>query len=238
MRDKQNLINTQKTLIHAFFDGFMNGVTDANDLKPNERQTLIKTLLNVYEKVSEHYAVVMLPILGVVHHETLEQLQCKLDAQSQQGEVDVAALFKVVCGEEGTYEAMVDDYKANFEALLKGTTLHPQHLTLADESPTSTYTKTNEEQNIRLLVRTILRAYRCGLQTNSSLQQFKQPTVIRMVLDNVDLLVNGKYTIAQYMDKATDIHELFLAVVHTQERYNVVQNELQIEMERLIKGDN
>ena len=238
MRDKLNLINTQKTLIHAFFDGFMNGVTDANDLKPNERQTLIKTLLNVYEKVSEHYAVVMLPILGVVHHETLEQLQCKLDAQSQQGDVDVAALFKVVCGEEGTYEAMVNDYKANFEALLKGATLHPQHLTLADESPTSTYTKTNEEQNIRLLVRTILRAYRCGLQTKPSLQQFKQPTVIRMVLDNVDLLVNGKYTIAQHMDKATDIHELFLAVVHTQERYNVVQNELQLEMERLIKGDN
>lgn len=238
MRDKLNLLNTQKTLIHAFFGGFMNGVTDANDLKPNEQQTLIKTLLNVYEKVSEHYAVVMLPILGVVHHESLEQLQCKIDAQSQQGEVDVAALFKVVCGEEGTYEAMVDDYKANFEALLKGTTLHPQHLTLADESPTSTYTKTNEEQNIRLLVCTILRAYRCGLQTKPSLQQFKQATVIRMVLDNVDLLVNGKYTIAQYMDKATDIHELFLAVVHTQERYNVVQDELQIEMERLIKGDN
>ena len=238
MRDKLNLLNTQKTLIHAFFDGFMNGVTDANELKPNERQTLIKTLLNVYEKVSEHYAVVMLPILGVVHHESLEQLQCKLDALRQQGDADVTAFFKVVCGEEGTYEAMVDDYKANFEALLKGTTLHPQHLTLADESPTSTYTKTNEEQNIRLLVRTILRAYRCGLQTKPSLQQFKQPTVIRMVLDNVDLLVNGKYTIAQNMDKATDIHELFLAVVHTQERYNVVQDELQIEMERLIKGDN
>lgn len=238
MRDKLNLLNTQKTLIHAFFDGFMNGVADANDLKPGEQQTLIKTLLNVYEKISEHYAVVMLPILGVVHHESLEQLQCKLDALRQQGDTDVTAFFKVVCGEEGTYEAMVDDYKANFEALLKGTTLHPQHLTLADESPTSTYTKTNEEQNIRLLVRTILRAYRCGLQTKSSLQQFKQPTVIRMVLDNVDLLVNGKYTIAQNMDKATDIHELFLAVVHTQERYNVVQDELQIEMERLIKGDN
>ena len=72
MRDKLNLLNTQKTLIHAFFDGFMNGVADANDLKPGERQTLIKTLLNVYEKISEHYAVVMLPILGVVHHESLE----------------------------------------------------------------------------------------------------------------------------------------------------------------------
>jgi hypothetical protein len=237
MRDKLNLLNTQKTLIHAFFDGFMNGVTDANELKPNERQTLIKTLLNVYEKVSEHYAVVMLPILGVVHHESLEQLQCKLDAQSQQGEVDVAALFKVVCGEEGTYEAMVNDYKANFEALLKGTALHPQHLTLAD-APTTCYTKTNEEQNIRLLVRTILRAYSCGLQTKPSSQLFKQATVIRMVLDNVDLLVNGKYTIAQHMDKAADIHGLFLAVVHTQERYNVVQDELQIEMERLIKDGN
>ena len=30
-----------------------------------------------------------------------------------------------------------------------------------------------------------------------------------MVLDNVDLLVNSKYTVAQNMDKATDIHELF-----------------------------
>ena len=238
MRDKLNLLNTQKTLIHAFFDGFMNGVADANDLKPGEQQTLIKTLLNVYEKISEHYAVVMLPILGVVHHESLEQLQCKLDALRQQGDTDVTAFFKVVCGEEGTYEAMVDDYKVNFEALLKGTTLHPQHLTLADESPTGTYTKTNEEQNIRLLVRTILRAYRCGLQTKPSLQQFKQATVIRMVLDNVDLLVNAKCTIAQHMDKATAIHELFLAVVHTQERYNVVQNELQLEMERLIKDGN
>ena len=87
-------------------------------------------------------------------------------------------------------------------------------------------------------MRAILRAYSCGLQTKPSSQQFKQATVIRMVLDNVDLLVNGKYTIAQHMDKATDIHELFLAVVHTQERYNVVQEELQLEMERLIKGEN
>lgn len=87
-------------------------------------------------------------------------------------------------------------------------------------------------------MRTILRAYRCGLQTKPSLQQFKQATVIRMVLDNVDLLVNAKCTIAQHMDKATAIHELFLAVVHTQERYNVVQNELQLEMERLIKDGN
>ena len=238
MRDKLNLLNTQKTLIHAFFDGFMNGVADANDLKPGEQQTLIKTLLNVYEKISEHYAVVMLPILGVVHHESLEQLQCKLDALRQQGDTDVTAFFKVVCGEEGTYEAMVDDYKANFEALLKGTTLHPQHLTLADESPTGTYTKTNEEQNIRLLVRTILRAYRCGLQTKPSSQQFKQATVIRMLLDNVDLLVNGKPTIADHVDNAVDIHELFVAVVHTKEGYNVVQEELQLEMERLIKGEN
>ena len=238
MRDKLNLLNTQKTLIHAFFDGFMNGVTDANDLKSYERQTLIKTLLNVYEKISEHYAVVMLPILGVVHHESLEQLQCKLDAQSQQGDVDVAALFKVVCGEEGTYEAMVNDYKANFEALLKGTALHPQHLTLADDTLTTGYTKTNEEQNIRLLVRTILRAYSCGLQTKHSSQQFKQATVIRMLLDNADLLVNGKPTIADHVDNAADIHKLFLAVVHTQERYNVVQEELQLEMERLIKGEN
>ena len=182
--------------------------------------------------------MVMLPILGVVHHESLEQLQCKLDALRQQGDTDVTAFFKVVCGEEGTYEAMVDDYKVNFEALLKGTTLHPQHLTLADDTLTTGYTKTNEEQNIRLLIRTILRAYSCGLQTKPSSQQFKQATVIRMVLDNVDLLVNGKYTIAQHMDKATDIHELFLAVVHTQERYNVVQEELQLEMERLIKGEN
>jgi len=198
----------------------------------------IKTLLNVYEKISEHYAVVMLPILGVVHHESLEQLQCKLDALRQQGDTDVTAFFKVVCGEEGTYEAMVDDYKVNFEALLKGTTLHPQHLTLADDTLTTGYTKTNEEQNIRLLIRTILRAYSCGLQTKPSSQQFKQATVIRMLLENVDLLVNEKPTIANHVDNAVDIHELFLAVVHTQERYNVVQEELQLEMERLIKGEN
>ena len=225
-------------MIRAFFDGFTNGVIDANNLEQDERQTLIKALLNVYDKISEHYAMVLLPILGVIHHESLEQLQRELDAQRQQGDADVTAYFKVVCREEGTYEAMVDDYKANFEALLKGVTLKTQHCVLSNETSSVTYTKTNEEQNIRLLVRTILRAYRCGLQTKSSLQQFKQPTVIRMVLDNVDLLVNGKYTIAQNMDKATDIHELFLAVVHTQERYNVVQDELQIEMERLIKGDN
>lgn len=238
MRDKQDLKYTQKTLIRAFFDGFTNGVIDANNLEQDERQTLIKALLNVYDKISEHYAMVLLPILGVIHHESLEQLQRELDAKRQQDDADVTAYFKVVCRENGTYEAMVDDYKANFEALLKGTTLKTQHCVLSNETSSVTYTKTNEEQNIRLLVRTILRAYRCGLQTKSSLQQFKQPTVIRMVLDNVDLLVNGKYTIAQNMDKATDIHELFLAVVHTQERYNVVQDELQIEMERLIKGDN
>ena len=144
----------------------------------------------------------------------------------------------MVCREEGTYEAMVDDYKANFEALLKGTTLKTQYCILPNETSSFTYTKTNEEQNIRLLVRTVLRAYRSGLQTKPDSQQFKQATLIRMVLDNVDLLVNGKPTIAEYVDNAVDIHELFLAVVHTKERYNVVQEELQLEMEKLIKGEN
>ena len=182
--------------------------------------------------------MVMLPILGVIHHESLEQLQRELDAQRQQGDADVTAYFKVVCREEGAYEAMVDDYKANFEALLKGATLKTQHSVLSNEISSVTYTKTNEEQNIRLLVRTVLRAYRSGLQTKPDSQQFKQATLIRMVLDNVDLLVNGKPTIAEYVDNAVDIHELFLAVVHTKERYNVVQEELQLEMERLIKGEN
>ena len=182
--------------------------------------------------------MVMLPILGVIHHENLEQLQRELDAERQQGDADVTAYFKVVCRENGTYEAMVDDYKANFEALLKGTTLKTQHCVLSNEISSVTYTKTNEEQNIRLLVRTVLRAYRSGLQTKPDSQQFKQATLIRMVLDNVDLLVNGKPTIAEYVDNAVDIHELFLAVVRTKERYNVVQEELQLEMERLIKGEN
>ena len=238
MRDKQDLKYTQKTLIRAFFDGFTNGVIDANNLEQDERQTLIKVLLNVYDKISEHYAMVLLPILGVIHHKSLEQLQRELDAIRQQDDADVTSYFKVVCREEGTYEAMVDDYKANFEALLKGTTLHPQHLTLVNDTLTTSYTKTNEEQNIRLLVRTVLRAYRYGLQTKPALQKFKQATVIRMLLDNVDLLVNGKPTIADHVDNAVDIHELFLAVVHTKERYNVVQEELQLEMERLIKGEN
>lgn len=238
MRDKQDLKYTQKTLIRAFFDGFTNGVIDANNLEQDERQTLIKVLLNVYDKISEHYSMVLLPILGVIHHESLEQLQHELDAQRQQDDADVTSYFKVVCREEGTYEAMVDDYKANFEALLKGTTLKTQHCIMPNETSSATYTKTNEEQNIRLLVRTVLRAYRSGLQTKPALQQFKQATVIRVLLDNVDLLVNGKPTIADHVNKAADIHELFLVVVHTKERYNVVQEELQLEMERLIKGEN
>ncbi len=238
MRDKQDLKYTQKTLIRAFFDGFTNGVIDANNLEQDERQTLIKVLLNVYDKISEHYSMVLLPILGVIHHESLEQLQHELDAIRQQDDADVTSYFKVVCREEGTYEAMVDDYKANFEALLKGTTLKTQHCIMPNETSSATYTKTNEEQNIRLLVRTVLRAYRSGLQTKPALQQFKQATVIRVLLDNVDLLVNGKPTIADHVNKAADIHELFLVVVHTKERYNVVQEELQLEMERLIKGEN
>ena len=97
---------------------------------------------------------------------------------------------------------------------------------------------TNEEQNLRLLVRTVLRAYNCALQTKSAFQQFNQATIIRIVLDNADLMVNGKPTIAQFVNKCTDIHELFIALLHTTERYNVVQEELQLEMERQITGSN
>ena len=45
MNDKQDLIYTQKTLIHAFFDGFTNGIIDANKLNHNEQQTQIKAFL-------------------------------------------------------------------------------------------------------------------------------------------------------------------------------------------------
>lgn len=238
MNDKQDLIYTQKTLIHAFFDGFTNGIIDANKLNHNEQQTLIKAFLNVYDKISEHYAVVMLPILGIIHHDSLEQLQHQLDAVSRQADADVTHYFKVVCEKQGTYEAMVNDYKANFEALLKGTTLSTQHCVLSNKDKSAFYTMTNEEQNLRLLVRTVLRAYNCALQTKSALQQFNQATIIRIVLDNADLMVNGKPTIAQFIDKCTDIHELFIALLHTTERYNVVQEELQLEMERQITGSN
>ena len=42
MRDKQDLKYTQKTLIRAFFDGFTNGVIDANNLEQDERQTPVR----------------------------------------------------------------------------------------------------------------------------------------------------------------------------------------------------
>lgn len=205
--------STTTALVGAFFEAFATGVTEAtlangeNGARPSAK-SVKQAMIDHYGDVNKHFVDVMFYILARLNYDDMQCVQRQLAEAFDAGQPTVQRLMAIACATDELYEAMTSSYRDNFSLLLSGTvpscavrkaTCHPS----ADAQPTDAQTA------VRLLVRTLVKAYAAGLKaTTEGIGAFRQATILRMIVENANALVCGSaldtscQTLEEMMQKA------------------------------------
>lgn len=193
-----NNINTYRTLaalVRGFFEslaeGVLAGCKDAEKTDGHFSAKVVKTaMLEHYGEVGNRFFDTMFYILARLNHSGVDDIGGKLSAAFADRRPSVPELMRLACGSDALYEAMVVEYKRNFGLLLCGTVAsraeHVGAYTRGDDCAA-----VDGRTAVRLMVRTLVTAYASGLALSGcGMSCFSQAVVLRMMIENINLLVN------------------------------------------------
>ena len=206
--DKNKLL---AALVRSFFDAFSSGIIDTSDVPVTER----RQPKNVKQAMLEHYGHIAPAFLDTIFFPlaamnfSYEDI-ARLAREAQNRGDDMMALVKTACASDSFYGAMADEYRRNFSALLGG-----RCLSVADHlAAYGTHCDAGEfdaDRAIELTVRVVMHAYARGLrQTAGGIAKFRQPTLFRLLLDAMNVLLGDEA--ADFSDCDDDLSEMFLKV--------------------------
>ena len=215
-------------LVRSFFDAFSSGVIDTSDVPVTERRkpkNVKQTMLDHYGHIAPAFFDTMFFPLAAMNF-SYEDIERVVREAQQRGD-DMMALVKTACASDAMYNMMVDEYKSNFTALLGG-----RCLTVADHLATrsadvdmETAADFDTDRAIELTVRVVMHAYARGLrQTDNGMSKFRQPTLFRLLLDAMNVLLCDEA--ADYSDCDDDLSEMFLKVCHNEHNFAVMTAEM------------
>ena len=230
MKDCLNSYQTLSAMVHAFFEAFANGVVDSYKADIRNSKQLKQVMLHHYEDISGCYANVMFPILSVLNNKDAQAVEKKINAGQNKEDEPMAFVFKIACNTPELYRAMVEEYRRNFAQLLQGRIFTVQeHFEQYIQGEGRTVT--NEEQTIRLMVRTVIRAYVEGMRiSKTGKRSLHQATILRLLITAAAILINDEAPNLQRAAAIDDVYEYFLFACRTKERCNVVFSEMDNEM--------
>lgn len=220
--DKNKLL---AALVRSFFDAFSSGIIDTSDVPVTER----RQPKNVKQVMLEHYGHIAPVFLDTIFFPlaamnfSYEDI-ARLAREAQQRGDDMMALVKTACASDNLYEAMADEYRRNFSALLGG-----RCLSVADHLATCGKHGSAEEidadRAIELTVRVVMHAYARGLrQTDNGIAKFRQPTLFRLLLDAMNVLLGDEA--ADFSDCDEDLSEMFMKVCGSEHNFSVMTAEM------------
>lgn len=220
--DKNRLL---AALVRSFFDAFSSGVIDTGDAPAAER----RKPKNVKQAMLEHYEHIAPAFLDTIFFPlaamnfSYEEIARLVGEAKKRGD-DMMALVKTACASDGLYETMVDEYKRNFSALLGG-----RCLTLADHFAARAGSTGgacfDSDRAIELTVRVVMHAYARGLrQTDNGIAKFSQPTLFRLLLDAMNVLLGDEA--ADYSDCGEDLSAMFMKVCRSEHNFSVMTAEM------------
>lgn len=195
-----NTIDTHRAmsaLVGAFFEAFATGIAEGscaeseNQSKPSAKDVK-QAMLNHYGDVNKHFVNVMFYILARLNYDDMQCVQEQLNDAFASGQPSVQRLMSIACATDSMYETMTAEYRNNFALLLAGTI--PTSAARAAASQTSGEALSTDTQTaVRLLVRTLVKAYLAALKASpAGIGAFRQATVLRMMVENANSLVNAK----------------------------------------------
>ena len=222
--DKYKLL---AALVRSFFDAFSSGIIDNSDADAKER----RQPKNVKQAMLEHYGhiapvffdTIFFPLAAM--NFSYADIERAVRAAQQRGD-DMMALVKMACASDRMYDAMVAEYKRNFSALLGGRCASiADHLAAYTRQEADTVDALDSDRAIELTVRVVMHAYARGLkQTENGMAKFCQPTLFRLLLDAMNVLLGD--TAADYTDCGEDLSAMFMKVCQTEHNFTVMTTEM------------
>lgn len=197
-----NANRTMAALVRAFFEAYAKGVLDATPAHGGEAsadmarhnyppQETKRAMLNHYEDIHGHFFDVMFYVLAQMNYEDAQAVSQAV-RQNCGTAPSRLELLKAACRTESLYNDMAEEYRRNFTLLLQGrfSTLE-EHVNayLRGDTPSLC----DERMALRLLARTVLRAYAAGLKTACpQLPRLQQLTIYRILIYNANILLREK----------------------------------------------
>lgn len=213
-------------LVRSFFDAFSSGVIDTSDVPVTERRkpkNVKQAMLDHYGHIAPVFFDTMFFPLAAMNF-SYEDIERVVREAQQRGD-DMMALVRTACASDAMYNMMVDEYKTNFTALLGGRCLPVADHLAAHSSDVETADDFDTDRAIELTVRVVMHAYARGLgQTDNGISKFRQPTLFRLLLDAMNVLLCDEA--ADFSDCDEDLSEMFLKVCHTEHNFSVMTDEM------------
>jgi len=227
MTDNIDVFRTMAALVRAFFEALTEGVMSGRSEAETgggrfEPKAVKQAMLDHYGDIGNAFFDTMFYILARLNHERMDDIRKTMSSLFKDHDPTVPELMRLACGSDALYDAMVEEYKRNFGLLLCGTlSKHDEHI--------AAYTRGDSAQAVgrqtavRLLVRTLVRAYASGLQLSGcGMSCFSQTVVLRMMIENINLLVNESH-----LDISCDsIDDMLLSACGSETCMNVALNEM------------
>ena len=190
-------------------------------------------MLEHYEEISAHFLDIMFPALARLNYPDEKKMQEKLKKEFTDKQTDMAQYLRFACKTDKLYEAMVNEYKRNFNRLLQGQfTSIEEHIEVYPRG--LQLSVVDEQMAIVILVRVLLKAYAAGIKASKTAKRsFNQVSIYRMLLLNTQLLMND----SSFKSEEEDLMALFKEACGNEENLNVLFNSLDETYKELVKED-
>ena len=184
MTEKIDKYKVQAALVRSFFDAFSHGVIESQMEDRNEKttpQSVKKLMLEHYEHIAPAFFDTMFFPLAAMNYKYEDIAALAREAQ-QRGD-DMMALVRTACGDEASYNALVEEYKRNFSMLLAGRYLsNADHLEgYVRKAEAETEASVDSDRAIELTVRVVMFAYVRGLRQTGEGARFDRSVQLGQV---------------------------------------------------------
>lgn len=236
---KANLYRALAACMRGFFEAFAMGVIDdayGDDAKAKaskmEPKNVKQALLNYYGEVGKMFFDQMFYTIAQLTYDNVDEALERVKAECGEG-ATVPDYMRVACREQAVYEAMVEEYKRNFSALLAGGMPSPKSH-IADRVKGDMLAASDSGQCLRLLVRVVIRSYVMGLRLSTDgRHQLNQASLLRILAENINLLTHDDVITGDF----ETVDQLLAHVCGGEEPFAIMSEEMNNVMNDVIGGE-
>lgn len=236
--EKTDKYKLMATLVRGFFGGYSSGIIDCHVTDPKEKfrpQTIKKVMLEHYGTIADMFHHTVFYPIAVMNFNYEDVRAIVIEAKKN--ETDMMDLVKTVCATEELHQAMIAEYKRNFELLLGGHYASvPEHFKAYTHN-SGTPDLVDADKAIQLAVRTVMTAYARGIRNGGTGKaSLHQPTLFRLVLDAMTTLLCDGPLSGRDADKG-GLGGLFLKACQTQHNLDIMTEEMSQTYNELVKTE-
>lgn len=227
--DKTNKHKVMAAMVRAFFEAFTSGIVDCRTSDVKEKfspQTIKRLMLNHYEQIAPAFHDIMFYHIACLNYK-YDEIEKKI-RQLADRKTDTTDMMKVACRTAVLHKSMVDEYKRNFEELLKGKYISvTDHLKNYSRPKAGTTSEVDTDLAIRAVVRTVMEAYtkgiKCGGTGKASLHQ---ASIFRLMLDAMTVLIDNGQPSLSDAENGRGLNGMFMKACRTEHNFEVMTEEM------------